>query len=81
MVPMSNGTSPPRLAVRFLQWRLPSEIADAIIGDLVHEYGERVRRGVGRLKADAWFWSQALTLRAGALRRAAKKPPGRPHCW
>ena len=70
---MSDRILPPRLAVRLLERRLPSEIADALCGDLEEEYRQRRTRGVSRLSADVWFWRHALTLRSGALRRAAKK--------
>jgi hypothetical protein len=64
---------PPRLAVRFLEWRLPGEVAEAICGDLEHEYRERIEGGQRRTAADIWFGGQALTVRAGALRRAARR--------
>jgi putative ABC transport system permease protein len=70
---MPRRLTPPQLAIRLLEWRLPEEVADAILGDLEHEYRERVERGVGRLAADAWYWGQALTVRSRALRRAAKR--------
>lgn len=69
---MSERIYPPRLAVRLLERRLPAEITDAICGDLEEEYKERRALGVSRLRADVWYWSQALTVRVGALRRAAK---------
>ena len=70
---MPDRPGPPRLAVRLLEWRLPEEVAEAISGDLEHEYAERIDHGEHRLAADVWFWGQALTIRAGALRRAAKR--------
>ena len=69
---MAERRGAPRLAVRLLAWRLPDEIADAVCGDLEQEHAERVERR-GRLRADAWFWTQALTVRGGALRRAAHR--------
>ncbi|MEQ9401073.1 MAG: ADOP family duplicated permease [Longimicrobiales bacterium] len=67
---MSAGRKdPPRLAV----WLL--ECADRrghLLGDLEEEY-RRFHRPRGRLRADAWFWRQALRtlpgLAAGHLRR------------
>jgi putative ABC transport system permease protein len=70
---MSERRGPPRLAVRLLEWRLPEDVAEAISGDLEQEHAERIERGEGRLRADMWFWSQTLTIRAGALRRAAER--------
>lgn len=58
-------------ARRLLERRLPDEIAEAIVGDLVHEYATRVRPRRGRVAADAWFWMASLRIRAGSLRRAA----------
>jgi predicted permease len=56
-----------------MAWRLPAEVAEAICGDLEDEYVARVARGERRLAADLWFWRQALTVRRGALRRAAER--------
>lgn len=70
---MSDRPAPPRLAVRLLEWRLPEELVDAISGDLQHEFGERIDGGQGRYAAAAWFWAQALTIRAGRLRRAWRR--------
>jgi predicted permease len=61
------------LAGRLLAWRLPDEIAEAVSGDLEQEHADRISRGDSRLRADLWFWTQALTVRAGALRRAASR--------
>ena len=73
VAPVSDRTSPPRLALAWVARRLPPEIVDAICGDLENEYRERVLPARGRLLADAWFWAQVLTLRVGSLRRAAKR--------
>ncbi|MGE0158657.1 MAG: ABC transporter permease [Gemmatimonadales bacterium] len=70
---MAERRGPPRWAARFLLWRLPDEIAEAVCGDLEQEHAERVARGGNRLAADLWFCAQALTLRVGALRRAARR--------
>jgi predicted permease len=69
---MSERRRPPRLAIKLLEWRLPPEVAEAIAGDLAQAHAERVERR-GRLAADLWIWAQALTIRAGALQRAAKR--------
>jgi predicted permease len=65
--------APPRLAVALLERRLPDDVADAIVGDLHRDYLERVLPRRGRLLADAWFWGQALGVRASALRRASRR--------
>jgi predicted permease len=64
---------PPRLAVALLERRLPGEVAEAITGDLYAEYARSVRAGRSRLRANAWFWLQTLTLRTSTLRRGAKR--------
>lgn len=65
--------APPRLAVALLERRLPEEVAHAVIGDLHAQYARRLLPQRGRLRADLWFWRQALGVRAGALRRAARR--------
>jgi putative ABC transport system permease protein len=70
---LGERRDPPRLALRLLSWRLPDEIVDAVSGDLEQEHAERIARGRSRVAADLWFWGQALTVRGGALRRAARR--------
>ncbi|MEM7416915.1 MAG: ADOP family duplicated permease [Gemmatimonadota bacterium] len=63
---------PPRLAERWIETRLPAELAEAVSGDLHVEYVERRARS-GRMRADLWYWTQALMLRGGSLRRASRR--------
>ncbi len=56
-----------------LERRVPEEIRDAICGDLLSEYQDRVVANQGSIAADAWFWWQVLTLRSSALQRAARR--------
>jgi putative ABC transport system permease protein len=65
--------APPRLASALIEVRLPGEIADAISGDLEHEYRTRLRPAHSKVVSDAWFWAQALSLRVGALRRSSNR--------
>jgi predicted permease len=65
--------SPPRLALALLRRRLPDEVAEAIEGDLTEAYLGSLECGRPRPLADAAFWTEVLTLRAGALRRAARR--------
>lgn len=65
--------SPPRLALRLLRRRLPAEVTDAIEGDLTEMHAQALASGRPRLLADAAFWVQVATVRAGALRRAARR--------
>lgn len=67
----SGADGPPPGAIRLAGWRLPEEVADAVVGDLEEAYRSRVRPEHGRFRADLWFWWQAVTVRRGALRRAA----------
>lgn len=75
--PAAGGTQgapqPPRAAIALMTRRLPLEVAEAIVGDLVEEYERRAATGRSRRLVDLWFWTQALSLRAGALRRAARR--------
>jgi predicted permease len=66
-------SGPPRLALALLRRRLPDEIAEAIEGDLTESFARDVAAGRSRLVVDARFWISVLTLRAGALRRAARR--------
>jgi len=68
---MREPRGAPRWARAWVERRLPSELVDAVVGDLEEEYRTRAVRS--RLGADLWFWSQALTLRGRALRRAATR--------
>ena len=52
---------PPLLPVRLLEWTLGGTRAEAIVGDLVEEWGERLATR-GRLRAHAWLWLHAATL-------------------
>jgi putative ABC transport system permease protein len=70
---MAERHGAPRLALRLLEWRLPEEVAEDICGDLEQAHAERIEHGGSRLAADAWVWAQALTVRAGALRRSARR--------
>ena len=70
---MAEWRGAPRLALRLLVWRLPSEVSEDICGDLEQAHAERIAQGGSRFAADAWVWAQALTLRAGALRRSARR--------
>ena len=65
--------SPPRVATLLIRVRLPRELADAVAGDLEEEYRTRVLPSRGRVRADLWYWGQAATLRAGALRRSSRR--------
>jgi predicted permease len=56
-----------------VQWRLPADVADAVAGDLHEEYALRVASTRGPWAADVWYWGQALSLRAGALRRISRR--------
>ncbi len=64
---------PPRAALALLRRRVPEEVAEAIEGDLTEAY--RAAREAGRPTwlADGRFWLEVLLVRAGALRRAARR--------
>jgi len=75
------GSAPPRLAEWLVLARLPEEIASAVAGDLAYEYRTRVVPARGRVLADLWYWGQAISLRAGSLRRAARRLRGVQPTW
>ena len=64
--------SPPAIWRWTLRLGLPPELAEAVSGDLEEEYRARARTG-GRLLAALWIAWQAISLRRGALRRAARR--------
>jgi len=64
---------PPRLAKYLISVRLPDEVAEAITGDLEHEYRSRVRSGRSKFASDLWYWTQTVMLRSSALRRGADR--------
>ncbi len=70
---VEDAGRPPRLAHLLIRGRLPAELADAVSGDLEEEYRRRRAGGTGRARSDLWFWGQAVTLRAGSLRRASAR--------
>lgn len=71
-MPETRGPQPPRWIEWWVASRLPLEIRDALLGDLHHGYLER-RNEHGAVSANLWYAYQAVTLRAGALRRASKR--------
>jgi macrolide transport system ATP-binding/permease protein len=68
-----SDRDPPRVARQLLERRLPPELADAVVGDLVAEYRAKIEAGGSPWMADLWFWGQLVTLRAGSLRRGARR--------
>lgn len=53
-----QAVSPPSFAVLLLTWFLPARIADAILGDLLEEFGERAKNN--DKAASRWFWQQSI---------------------
>jgi len=73
------NVTPPRGAIRLIEWRFSAEDAEAIIGDLTEEFdARRAKNGGG--SARRWFWRQAvgslLSRRQHAVADAA--PGGSP---
>lgn len=68
-----HAPRPPRAAEWLVRRRLPAELAEAVAGDLEEIYRRKVLRGGGVMAADAWYWGQTLTLRAGTLRRITRR--------
>lgn len=70
----ATGT-PPRSAVRLIEWRFSAEDAEAIIGDLTEEFGAR-RSQSGDRSARRWFWRQALGSLVARRRDLAPETTG-----
>ena len=70
---MAEFYRPPGPALALMRRRLPDEVAEAIEGDLTDAYVRSREAGRPRVLADGRFWLEVLTLRAGALRRAARR--------
>src|SRR5690242_4691550 len=58
---MKNNQMPPRLALRFFRWYCHPKLVDHIEGDLLEDYGTRLRRS-GKRKADMRFVIDVLLL-------------------
>jgi len=66
---------PPRSALALLDWRLPSEWREIVLGDLVEEF--QLRAATSPAAARRWFWWQAIRCAAApppSGRRAATVP-------
>ena len=70
---MRDVAPPPGWLQSLVSRRLPTDVAEAILGDLLQEHAERVRHGHPRWWANVWFAGQWLGLRKRALRRAAAR--------
>lgn len=57
-------TTPPRLAVRWLERRLNPDERQDLVGDLTEQFHARVARH-GRRAAARWFWRESLALAWG----------------
>jgi putative ABC transport system permease protein len=66
---------PPRAALWLMSRIIPSDVQDAVIGDLEEEFADEVVPRTGARWACAWFWLQAFSLlRAYA---SARRSPSR----
>ena len=57
------NTSPPRLALRLLAWRIPEPDREYLIGDLLEGFAEEQARA-GVRAARRWFWRETLQVLA-----------------
>jgi predicted permease len=71
----------PRLPALLITWTLPHHERGALVGDLDEEYEARIRPLRGKLRADAWYWNQALRSIIPNLRRRRHRAaiPDHPH--
>jgi hypothetical protein len=56
---MTDRPAPPRLATRILATRLPSDLFEAIAGDLEEEFVEQ-HGARGSARAALWYWREVL---------------------
>ena len=80
-MPVDRMPSPPRLALRLVDLRLPADLAESVAGDLEEEYRSRAVPSWGRVVADLWFWGQVLALRTGAVRREHRRLESTRPAW
>jgi putative ABC transport system permease protein len=62
---------PPRLAMALLELTVRGEEGEALVGDLIEAWHERLARDPRRLRAHLWFWRETI---AAAL-AAHSRPP------
>ncbi|MGD8331731.1 MAG: ABC transporter permease, partial [Acidobacteriota bacterium] len=67
--PDGESCRAPRLPALLIAWTLPRRERGALVGDLDEEYEARIRPVRGKLRADAWYWNQALRSIVPNLRR------------
>ena len=56
-----GGPRPPRVARWLLHAALPADVRDDVTGDVEEVFARRWREG-GPSRAQAWFWTQTLSL-------------------
>ncbi len=55
----STQSSPPKFPTSFLNWALPKNLREPILGDLSEEYIQHISRE-NTATANLWYWHQAL---------------------
>ena len=58
----NKDASPPRWMQVLLLWLLKSSDRESISGDLLDEYREVRRPGLGSFRANAWYQKQVLSV-------------------
>jgi len=58
---LNDGPRPPGLARKLLEWALPEDVRDDILGDLEEVFRER-RDGEGEVWDRLWYWREALVF-------------------
>src|SRR5215213_548463 len=61
----TRAIAPPAGAVKLLEHCVAADDRDAIVGDLLQSFADRV--DAGRLGSRAWFWGQAALFAASSL--------------
>lgn len=52
--------SPPWMATRLMEWFLPANIREHLIGDMYEEFYQMLARSPNVGSANAWFWQQSI---------------------
>jgi putative ABC transport system permease protein len=63
-------STPPRLALRLLAWRLPEPDREYFVGDLLEAFHDQVAM-IGASNARRWFWRETLHAMTASWPRAA----------
>jgi putative ABC transport system permease protein len=72
-----RASTPPALALSLLEHFLPFSEREAIVGDLIEEFGDDRLPQSGAFRARVWFWRETLSAIVAVRRRSSRmaRPP------